>query len=190
MPENQNDRQLEALLDSLLSIYSRVEPRPGLELRIRARLKARAAERRRLWWIAFAASAAAIFLAAWLIGTRSNLPDAGRIVVRKTAPVIPSTRISANPPMVRPRTASPHHVEESASKTRALLLVASVAHTNRGFVLQKDDETSDLPASLEETRAPEAQKPSSDAITIQDLGVDAIDVKELTPRSDEKGDLR
>lgn len=186
MSEKERDRQFEALLDSLLSVYSCVEPRPGLELRVRARLKERVAEeRRRLWWMAFAASTAAIFLAAWLIDTRSTLPGSSQLVVHKTAPVNPSKRISAKAPMVRPRIASAHQDEDAAGKTRALLLLANVAQTNNSFVLQ--DESSGVPASPEETQAPETPKPSTDNINIEDLGVESIDVKELTPRSDEKG---
>ena len=47
MLEDEKDRQLDVLLDSLLSAYSAAEPRSGLEIRIRARLQALAARRRR-----------------------------------------------------------------------------------------------------------------------------------------------
>jgi len=62
-----NDRKLDEMLDAMLSAYSSVEPRPGLETRILANLKEQSAQRTSRWslgWILIGgiATAAAVIL--------------------------------------------------------------------------------------------------------------------------------
>ena len=61
MIEDERDRQLDVLLDSLLSSYSAAQPRPGLERRIRRQIEARNAQWRR-WTLGFAAVPVAVAL--------------------------------------------------------------------------------------------------------------------------------
>jgi hypothetical protein len=78
MVDDNKDRQLDALLDSLLSAYSAAEPRSGLEIRVRAALRARAAQRRLGWMMVFAATTAAVVLAGALTRLhwwKSTVPD-------------------------------------------------------------------------------------------------------------------
>lgn len=54
MAEHEQERKLEELLDSMLTAYSTVEPRPGLETRILASLRAEASQQHGVWsrfWI-------------------------------------------------------------------------------------------------------------------------------------------
>src|SRR6266849_511148 len=95
MPEQEKDKQLDDLLESLLSTYSSENPRPGMETRILATVSAQKAEkdRRKLLfrWIVGVAAAAATASAVTLIAvslTRSmSLPEPPSTIA--TAPVLP-----------------------------------------------------------------------------------------------------
>jgi hypothetical protein len=50
MAERDQEKKLEELLDSMLAAYSSVEPRPGLETRVLANLRAARAEKPQPWW--------------------------------------------------------------------------------------------------------------------------------------------
>jgi len=70
MAEQDNEKQLDQLLDSLLSRYSDAQPRPGLETRILATLRAQAGEQKRSGWKPiwiWAGAAAAIVIVAALV---------------------------------------------------------------------------------------------------------------------------
>src|SRR5262249_19883346 len=78
--DRDQDREIDKLLDSLLSEYSSAEPRPGLETRILANLKAAAAtmssRRWNVQWLwAGAALAAVVLFAALLIGRHRSVPS-------------------------------------------------------------------------------------------------------------------
>src|SRR6267142_2878621 len=67
------DERLEAMLDSMLSAYSDAQPRPGLETRVLATLRAQEGPRESarwniqwLWSIGSVAAAAALLFAVWL----------------------------------------------------------------------------------------------------------------------------
>ncbi|HZS27394.1 MAG TPA: hypothetical protein VFB76_09180 [Candidatus Angelobacter sp.] len=73
MADQNDERKLEELLDSALSEYSAVEPRPGLEGRILARIQDAAEQPQAQWWSTrwllaggVAAAVAAIVLSVWL----------------------------------------------------------------------------------------------------------------------------
>jgi hypothetical protein len=111
--ENQEkDRQMDEMLDSLLAAYSSMEPRPGLETRILASL--RDAPSREAsptpwnfkWLWAGAAIAAAIIVGvALLVGHRN---DKAPVVVQKSpAPVQPqSPQMQHNTPQIMPEIAT------------------------------------------------------------------------------------
>jgi len=72
MSDQNSERKLDDLLDSALASYSAVEPRPGLEGRILARIQEAAEQPQTRWWSTrwlvvggVAATVAAIVLSAW-----------------------------------------------------------------------------------------------------------------------------
>jgi hypothetical protein len=95
MTDHEEDRHLDELLDSALSAYSAVEPRPGLETRIIAQVRdaARPAGSpgwnwRWLW--AGAVAAAAILLLALWTNRQSQTPWPRKDVVRNSQPPVQS----------------------------------------------------------------------------------------------------
>jgi len=100
MADQEKDRQIDKMLDSLLANYSSAEPRPGLETRILANL--RQAEKRApegwwnfKWiWAGVVAAAAVIMVVALLSGRHQATPPTN-------APV--ETRRPAPQPQIQPR---------------------------------------------------------------------------------------
>ena len=98
--ENQEkERQMDEMLDSLLAAYSSAEPRPGLETRILASLRdapsreASPSWRNFKWLWAGAAVAAAIIVAVLLIGGRRHVAMPTPTVVQMQQPVTPQPEI-------------------------------------------------------------------------------------------------
>jgi len=187
MSDHEQDRRLDALLDSMLLEYSAVEPRPGLELRIHAHLKAHAARRRWRLALVFGVSTAIIVAAVFVrrpaqrepvrqVTQRANTPQ--------VQPVLPAGSVvrSAHP-------ASQAPVQNTASdRTQALLQLAEATHANNGFALDEDPPA--VAAGVAEPAALEAQPSTTQPISIQKLAVDSLEIKELAPtRDDEKGNL-
>src|SRR6266700_3603796 len=75
MADQNQDKQLEDLLESMLSTYSVAEPRPGLTTRILATLKEHSAQRQRRWVFSFAVSTAMVLLVLLLLNTRPDKHD-------------------------------------------------------------------------------------------------------------------
>jgi hypothetical protein len=191
MPENDKDQQLDALLDSLLSEYSAVEPRPGLEMRIRAGMRAHAtrAQRRWAWTLVFTVSAAVFFLTAWLVRARidTSRPPSQMVEHKETAGTTTKQAAVIPPAALRTRPLSLHVARTAANKTRALIQMARATHGD-GLVFERE-QSYVAPAPQEAETAGEQQVPG-DKIDIRTLDVDSIEIKELVPaRSDEKGSL-
>lgn len=77
MAEQDKDRKLDQVLDSLLAVYSDVEPRPGLETRIVARLRDQAG-RNSVWnwkwtWIWSGTAIATLAMLMFIIGLESQI---------------------------------------------------------------------------------------------------------------------
>lgn len=96
MADQEKDKHLDALLDSLLSQYSDVEPRPGLETRILAAVEHAGTRSASLWWKArwiwmgaAAASVAALIIALAILLTSHTRQDQGSPVVNSNAPSQP-----------------------------------------------------------------------------------------------------
>jgi len=92
MSDQNDEKRLDDLLDSALSGYSAVEPRPGLETRILARIQDSAAQSRTRWWSArwLVAGAVATVVAVLVLSILFLRPTQGVQRVRVT-PHAPSS---------------------------------------------------------------------------------------------------
>ncbi|HLW52613.1 MAG TPA: hypothetical protein VKW06_07195 [Candidatus Angelobacter sp.] len=192
MTKSERERQLDALLDSLLSIYSAAEPRPGLEMRIRARMTAHSAQHRWMWTLIFAASAAACSLTVWMVTARVQSPVPTRQVVeRKTTQPVETIQAQKS----RSAIASSGWVttgaqRKSRNNTRALLQLAGAVHSGGDLVFQQAQSYA-APVTPEADAAETDQPASRDNISIQNLGVESIEIKDLaSAKGDEKGNSR
>jgi hypothetical protein len=93
MADQEKDRKIDDMLDSLLANYSSAEPRPGLETRILANL--RDAEKKKVpkgWWsfkwIWAGVVAAAIAIAMALVGGRHRAPPPVDVIVKTNQPAL------------------------------------------------------------------------------------------------------
>jgi hypothetical protein len=109
MPDQEKDRRMDEMLDSLLANYSSAEPRPGLESRILANLR-EAAEKESSYgwwnfkWLWAGVVAAAIVMAAVLINGRHRTAPSTNVIVKKSQPV-PRPEIQPRAPIARHETA-------------------------------------------------------------------------------------
>lgn len=108
MADQEKDRQMDEMLDSLLANYSSAEPRPGLETRILANL--RDAEENKSpagWWnfkwLWVGAVTAAIIMALVLIGGRHLIEPPTHVIVKTSQPA-PQPEIQPHGPAVRNET--------------------------------------------------------------------------------------
>jgi hypothetical protein len=193
MLEHEKDRQLNALLDSLLSAYSAVEPRPGLDTRIRAGLRARAAQQKQQWMLIVAATAAIVFLVA-LIRTRTLQPSVpNRISVQKSFPdpsrgygeVIPSSSKAAR------QLDAYHRAKVRDSNNNLILLQVANAMHGADSLTFEQEKLYLSPAPQEEPDSIVEPQTPAPGINIQDLGVQTIEIKELPSAkgTDSKGNL-
>ena len=120
MAEQDNEKQLDQLLDSLLSRYSDAQPRPGLETRILATVRAQAGKQKRpgwkqIWMWAGAAAAIAIIAVVMMMNYRAQkVPGSPTIANTPQPAVIPLKHSSAEhqrlaeEPPERKHSALPH----------------------------------------------------------------------------------
>jgi hypothetical protein len=188
MAEPENEKRVDDLLDSLLSEYSAAEPRPGLEMRIRAGLKAHARQRRRQWALVFAGSAALVILAVLIARTRRPQETApSRVAVQKTSPEPAPIPINAVEPA--PHRAGSTTTDERRARlrnrpdSRILLQVANampqpdnMIFAHEKLYLSPTPQPEQQPAVEEHASAPD--------ISIQHLGVRPIEIKDLTSAKD------
>lgn len=190
MSDHEQQRRLDELLDSMLSTYSAVEPRPGLELRIHAHLKAHAG--RRLWGFALVlAASTAVIVSAWL----ARRPAGQREPIHQEAHFLPRAQMLRVSPAVRARiapAATPRVFARrlTTDQTRALLQIAEASRTNNALVLDDTDGPAAVADELEPPVATQNKPFLPQPISIRDLAVDSLEIKELAPsREDEKGNL-
>lgn len=195
MFDEQQHKHLDELLDSLLSKYSAEAPRPGLEMRILAGLRARTAKPRRRWTLAVAAPAAAVLLMALVMNWSTAIllrdaspPPAIANIVRNEGSdkptVLPSQAGSSS------RSASSRMKSYSDRPRLVEVVDAMQGEGSPVFEQQKlylAPETEPEPASAREQDI-DIQAPS---ISIHDLGLQPIAIKDLSPKKDidEKGKL-
>jgi hypothetical protein len=103
MADQEKDRQIDEMLDTLLAKYSSAEPRPGLETRILANL--REAEEKKAsqgWWnfkwLWAGAVAAAIIVAVVLINGRHRVELPTHVIVKTSQPA-PQPEIHPHAPV-------------------------------------------------------------------------------------------
>jgi len=114
MADQEKDKRVGEMLDSLLANYSSAEPRPGLETRILANLQGAAGNESPAGWWNFrwlwaGMVTAAIIVAAVLISGRHRVEPPTHVIVRTSQPA-PQTEIQPRTPIVRQETAKvPRH---------------------------------------------------------------------------------
>jgi hypothetical protein len=105
MADQEKEKRMDEMLDSLLANYSSAEPRPGLETRILANLR-EAAEKSTphgWWnfkWLWAGVVTAAIIVAALLISGRHRVEPPSHVIV-KTSPAAHQPEIQPHAPAVR-----------------------------------------------------------------------------------------
>ena len=115
MADQEKDRQIDGMLDSLLANYSSAKPRPGLETRILANLRdAESREASRGWWKlkwlwAGAAVVAAIIAGVILLGGHRK---------EKAPVVVHELPAPAHPQPLQPQPKPPEITPEMATKQR------------------------------------------------------------------------
>jgi hypothetical protein len=119
MSDQNQDKHLDELLDSMLSEYSSVEPGPGLETRVLARVReaeGREAPAWRNWkwlWAGVAAAGAVLLLGMWMGRLRPGTRPSNRVVrIHQPAPDAPQKQQSA-------AVASPAQQKAPAAQTGA-----------------------------------------------------------------------
>ncbi len=173
----------------LLRDYSAAAPRPGLETRILARVRAQADRRRQGWTLAFAAAAAAMLLV--VIESRPRTPnplsshESGKVLaVLPRQPVYQERALSPLPKGNAQSAATPGS-KDFSNRPQLLEVVEAIHRESRLVFEQEQSYLSPEEAAVSdlETAAP--------SISIQDLGVQPITIKELTTEKeiDEKGQL-
>jgi hypothetical protein len=188
MAEDEKDRQLDAMLDSLLSGYSAVEPRPGLDIRIRAGLKGHTQQRRRQWALVFAASAAIVIMA--LLTARTRTPHAivpNHVVVQKTLPATapgPAPAVASSPHKAPRPVADKRDVKLSNSPQSRILLQALNALPQADNTIFVHEKLYLSPATQPEPEPARIEQASAPNISIQHLGLRPIEIKDLSSAKD------
>jgi hypothetical protein len=102
MADQEKDKQMDEMLDSLLAAYSSAEPRPGLETRILANLRdaksreAKSAAWNFKWlWAGMAAAVVLIIIAVALIGGKHRIVTPTVVQTQQPAPSQPEIQRSA-----------------------------------------------------------------------------------------------
>jgi hypothetical protein len=191
MFDERKERQLDQALDALLSHYSSQAPQPGLEKRILAGVRARAARRRRVWTLTLAAPTAAALLIAVVMNSRKTIllsshdpsPATPSVAGNHSATLAHSLERSGSPNLNTRRT-------KEHSNPPSLLQVMDAMHRESNLVFKHEKLYLD-PAPQPTPELAGEQDAAAPSISIQDLGVKPIAIKELAPEkeTDEEGKL-
>jgi hypothetical protein len=210
---NRNDHEdknweLDAVLDSLLHSYSKAEPRPGFETRLRAVVGEQATRVRRPRWLMLAASAAALAAFAWMmIATphKTKTSVAGPEVAHdsSSAATNPDSKIVIQLTAPSKARRSPERSANMRSdKANRIVLQMAAATQGSGSVIFEQEKLYLSPEKPLETAAAaapeeETQASTAPAVSIKSIGVASIEsnapieIKDLAlPKSsNEKGSL-
>ena len=185
------ERQLDQVLDDLLSEYSAHAPRPGLEKQILAGVRARATRRRRVWTLTLAAPTAAALLIGVVMTSRKPIPLPSHQALPATPTSASSHRGTVAPSLER---SGPLKNEIRRTQERpdppSLLQVVDAMHRESSRAFEHEKLYLD-PAPQPAPELAREQEAAAPGISIQDLGVEPIAIKELTPEkeTDEEGKL-
>lgn len=188
MAEDEKDSQLDAMLDSLLSGYSAVEPRPGLDIRIRAGLKAHAARRRRQWALVFAASAATVIITVLIARTRTVrevVPN--HVAVQRPSPdpaPRPAPTVASAPHKATSPVATEHHPKLRNRPDSRIVLQAIYALPQADNTVFAHEKLYLSPATQPEPEPAREEHASAPNISIQHLGLHPIEIKDLPSARD------
>jgi hypothetical protein len=191
MFDERKERQLDEVLDALLSEYSAQAPRPGLERRILAGLRARATRRRRIWTLTLAAPTAAALLLGLVMTSRKPIPLPSHHASPATPTIAGNHSATVAP---SPERSGSHNLNTRRTKEHSnppnLLQVVDAMHRESSLVFEHEKLYLD-PAPQPGPVPVGEQEASAPSISIQDLGVKPIAIKELTPEkeTDEEGKL-
>jgi hypothetical protein len=191
MFDERKERQLDEVLDALLSEYSAQPQRPGLERRILGGLRARTARRRRVWTLTLAAPTAAALLLGLVMTSRKPIPLPSQHALPAT-PTIAGNQSETVAPS--PERSGSHNLNTRRTKEHSnrpsLLQVVDAMHREGSLVFEHEKLYLD-PAPQPSPELAGEQEASAPSISIQDLGVKPIAIKELTPEkeTDEEGKL-
>lgn len=121
MADQDKDRQIDEMLDSLLANYSSAEPRPGLETRILANLREAEKKTPQGWWnfrwIWAGLFATAIAIAAMLINGRHRVEPTAHVIVKTNQPT-PQPQIQPHAPIAPKEAARIHRRKPPAPTLR------------------------------------------------------------------------
>ena len=119
MADQEKDRRMDDVLDSLLANYSSAEPRPGMETRILANLREAEKKAPQGWWnfkwIWAGVVAAAIVMAAVLINGRHRVAPPTKVIVKVSTPA-PQPEIQPHAPATPNETAKTHRRKPPAAR--------------------------------------------------------------------------
>jgi hypothetical protein len=118
MADQEKDKRIDEMLDSLLANYSAAEPRPGLETRILPNLQGASRNESSTGWWNFkwlwaGMIAAVIIVAAVLISGRRRIEPPANVIVRNNQPA-PQPQIQPHAPIARQETARINRSKTSA----------------------------------------------------------------------------
>src|ERR1041385_220905 len=103
MADQEKDKQMDEMLDSLLANYSSAEPRPGLETRILANLREAEKKAPQRWWnfkwVWAGVVAAALVIAMALVSGRHRVTPPTNTVVETRQPA-PQPQVQPHAPIV------------------------------------------------------------------------------------------
>jgi hypothetical protein len=121
MADQEKDKRIDEMLDSLLANYSAAEPRPGLETRILANLRERPEkETVQGWWnfkwIWAGMVTAAIIIAAVLMSVRRPIEPPANVIVKNNQPAA-QPQIQPHAPIAPKETARVYRRKSSAVPT-------------------------------------------------------------------------
>jgi hypothetical protein len=121
MADQEKDKRIDEMLDSLLANYSAAEPRPGLETRILANLQGAAGNESSAGWWNFkwlwaGVVVAVIIVAAVLISGRHRIAPPTHVIV-KTSLAVLQPGIQPHAPIARQETARLHRHKPSTVPT-------------------------------------------------------------------------
>lgn len=191
MSDQRKEHQLEELLDRLLSGYSAIAPRPGLESRILASVRAQR-QRRQSWMFVSAAATAAVILVGLVMDWRASNPASSHesAKIPAVSPMGRRSQQTASSSSLRTaRNPNPVRSKDRSNRPNLLKIVDAMHGEDR--LVFKEEKLYLQPAPDPEAAPVAEQQAAASDISIKDLEVQPIAIKGLVAEKepDEKGKL-